>query len=131
MRKPFKSAAAGAGGSTPGMAVIQGWEMHCIQVKSNLCCSGLSVACSPRPKDEVSQVDGCCGDLVVIVVGFNVGFDVTTTSFVGLSVLDGDRVGIALGGFVGPDSTVSYFTVISCGAAHVPPKYNPKTAPCS
>lgn len=72
------------------------------------------------------------GDLVVVVVGFNVGFDVTTTSFVGLAVLvEGDRVGIALGGFVGPDSTVSYFTVISCGAAHVPPKYNPRTAPCS
>lgn len=74
MRKLFKSAAAGAGGRARGMAAIQGWEMHCIQVKSNLCCSGLSVACSPRPKDEVSQVDGCCGDLVVIVFMLVVSF---------------------------------------------------------
>ena len=46
---------------------------------------------------------------------------------VGLLVT-GDVSGfVVVGGAVG----VPYLTVISCGAAQVPPKYNPSTDPCS
>ncbi len=49
---------------------------------------------------------------------------------VGMPVLAGDGVGPRVGPVVGP-VTAAYLTEMSCGAAQVPPKYNPSTAPCS
>lgn len=70
------------------------------------------------------------GLIVGLLVTGDVSGFVVVGGAVGVPVLAGDRVGPWLGPLVGP-ATATYLTVISCGAAQVPPKYNPSTDPCS